>query len=346
MTQKSGPSESADKVERQDAATGRAASAVAHEPAAVRLGRQAETPAEIPWPGWKAVLRRSLREAISDRISLVAAGCAFWATLALFPAITMLIFIYGLAFDPATVEPQLQVLSRFAPPAMFSLISDRVHQLVAQRQGTLGLGLLLSTGFALWSSANGTKSLLSALNLAYEEQEARGFFRYQLTALAMTLCAFVAAALAVSTLVFLPAVIAFLGLSGYTQTLLRVGGITVMVIFVLLGLSLLYRFGPSRRQARWRWITPGSMLATLLWLIVSTVFTVYVSNLANYDATYGPLSTVAAVMMWFWMTAYAVLLGAELNSELELQTARDSTVAPPMPLGRRGAYVADHVAED
>ncbi|MBN9562479.1 MAG: YihY/virulence factor BrkB family protein [Alphaproteobacteria bacterium] len=333
-------------VEREHTASGAEVSAVLRDPAAERLGRRAENPGQIPWPGWKAVIRRTAREAISDRVSLVSAGCAFWATLALFPAITMLIFIYGLVFDPATVEPQLQVIARFVPPSAYTLISDRVHQLVSQRQGTLGVGLLISTAVALWSSATGTKALLSALNLAYEEEEQRSFLRFQFVAFAMTLCAILGAVLAIAILVFLPAVISFVGLSAHSKLLLRLGGIAVLVIFVLLSLSVLYRFGPSRTHARWHWITPGSLLATLLWLAASVLFTLYVTDLANYDATYGPLGTVVGVMMWFWVTIYAVMLGAELNSELELQTARDSTEGPPKPMGKRGAFVADHVAED
>ncbi len=333
-------------VERNHTAGGAKADAIQRSPGAERLGRRADSPGQIPWPGWKAVIGRTAREAISDRVSLVSAGCAFWATLALFPAITMLIFIYGLVFDPATVEPQLQVIARFVPSSAFTLISDRVHQLVSQRQGTLGVGLLISTAVALWSSATGTKSLLSALNMAYEEEEQRSFLRFQFVAFAMTLCAMLGAVLAIAILVFLPAVISFVGLSAHAKLLLRLAGMAVLLVFVLLSLSVLYRFGPSRRQAKWHWVTPGSLLATLLWLAASALFTLYVADLANYDATYGPLGTVVAIMMWFWVTIYAVMLGAELNSELELQTARDSTEGPPKPMGKRGAYVADHVAED
>ena len=258
----------------------------------------------------------------------------------------MLIFLYGLLFDPATVEPQLDLLERFLPPAAFTLIADRVNQLTAQHQGTLRLGLLISTGFALWSSAMGTKSILAALNMAYEEPERRGFLRFQFVAYALTLCAFVGAVIAIAMLVFLPAAIHFIGLSHYAKVLLRIGGFAVLVIFSLFGLSMLYRFGPARRPAKWQWVTPGSLLATALLLPASALFTVYVSDLANYEATYGPLSAVAAIMMWFWVTIYAVLLGGELNAELELQTVRDSTRGKPKRMGRRGATVTDPVAED
>lgn len=315
-------------------------------PEAHALGRLADAPAAIPWRGWKQVLRRTLAEMISDRMSLAAAGCAFWATLALFPALSTLISVYGLAFDPATVEPQLQVLARLLPPAAFTLIGARVHQLVSQPQGTLTFSLVLSFLIALYSATTGTKSILSALNLAYEEPERRSMIRYQLTALGMTMCAVVAAVVGISVLVLLPLALSFLELPGNQKVLAQLASLAVLLVFVVLALSLLYRFGPSREKAAWRWVTPGSLVATLLWLVASAAFSYYVGNYASYDATYGPLGAVAGVMMWFWVTVYAVLLGAELNSELELQTARDSTDGPPKPPGQRGAYVADHVAPE
>jgi membrane protein len=195
--------------------------------------------------------------------------------------------------------------------------------------------------------------MLAALNIAYEEKETRSFVRFQATALTMTLCAILGAALAVALLVFLPAVLDFIprhfgfeAVEAGTQTLLRIGTPLLLLLFVGLSFSLLYRFGPSRRIAGWHWITPGSMVATLLWLLASTGFSYYVGHVASYDATYGPLGAVVGIMMWFFVTAYVVLLGAELNAELELQTAEDSTAGSPRPIGRRGAYVADHVATD
>ena len=307
-------------------------------------GRDAEDPTEIPWPGWKAVLRRTASEMISDRISLVAAGCAFFAMLALFPAITMLILIYGLVFDPVTVEPQLSQLAQLLPPEGFRLISDRVHMLVSQPSQRLGIGLVISLAVTFWSSATGTKGLLSALNLAYEENERRSFLRFQATAFLMTLAAMLAAVVGLAMLVGLPALFAYLGLSAYASLLIRSATLLVLLVFVLVALSLLYRFGPSRRPARWQWVTPGSLLATLLWVVASALFSLYVGRIASYDLTYGPLGAMVGVMMWFYVSVYVVLLGAELNAELELQTVRDSTEGAPKPMGQRGAYVADHVA--
>ncbi|HEX3350799.1 MAG TPA: YihY/virulence factor BrkB family protein [Acetobacteraceae bacterium] len=309
------------------------------------LGRNADAPRAIPWRGWKQILRRTYSEMISDRVSIVASGCAFWATLALFPAISMMVSLYGLVFDPQTVEPQLATIRDLLPPAAYTLIAERVHSLVSKGGGTLGLNLALSTLFALWSSSTGTKTLLSALNMAYEEDERRSILQFQLVGIAITATGVIAAVLAIATLVALPVAIDFVGLASYSQTLITASSLAMLVLFVLLSLALIYRFGPCRRKAKWKWVTPGSVVATFLWLVASLLFSFYVAHLANYSTTYGPLGAVAAVMMWFWVSAYAVLLGAELNSEMELQTARDSTEGPPKPMGRRGAYVADHVAQ-
>lgn len=308
------------------------------------FGRTARAPGSIPWRGWQQVLRRTWREISSDRISLVAAGCAFWATLALFPAISMLISLYGLVFDLQTVAPQLEQLRLLLPPTAFVMIEQRVAILVSKGSTTLGLSLLISTAFALWSASTGTKSLLSALNLAYEEEEQRGFLRFQMIGLLLTFCGVLGVIVGIAVLVGLPAVISFVGLSGHVRGLVRLGSFAMLVVFLLMALSLLYRFGPSRRVAQWYWVTPGSLVATVIWLAASMLFSLYVGHLASYDATYGPLGAVAGVMMWFWVSAYVVLLGAELNAELELQTAEDTTEGGPRPMGDRGAFVADHVA--
>jgi membrane protein len=318
--------------------------AAAAVPDAKRMGRLARTPAQIPWSGWKRVLHRTAREMATDRISLVAAGCAFYATLALFPAITMLVSIYGLVFDPATVGPQMAVLRDLLPPSAYQLIADRVQVLVSKPPSTLTFSLGLSIVIALWSATTGTKSILGALNLAYEERETRSFVRFQLTAIGMTLGGILAAVIGLAALLLLPAAVALLHISAYGALIARSASFALLVLFVLLALSLLYRFGPSRRSAGWHWVTPGSLCATLLWLLASVLFSFYVQHLASYDATYGPLGAVVGVMMWFYVSALAVMVGAELNAELELQTVHDSTEAPEKPIGERGAYVADHVA--
>jgi membrane protein len=273
------------------------------------------------WAWLGSVIADTARGLVSDRVSLAAAGCAFYATLALFPAIATLVFVYGLAFDPLTVEPQLQVLREFLPAAAFQLISERVHMLVIHPRGALGLGLIVSTSIAFWSAATGTKSIFSALNVAYDVPERRGILQFQATALTMTFCAILGAVLALSTMVFLPVAIGFLGLADHQATLINLAGLVVMMLFVLVTLRLLYRFGPCHfdengREIRHR-IGPGALVATLVWLLASLALSFYVSHLASYDATYGPLGAVVGLMMWFYATAYAVLLGAELNAVLE-----------------------------
>ena len=322
-----------------------AAERLLRKPGAIALGRLAYAPSEIAWPGWRAVFRRVFYEMLTDRVSLVAAGCAFYATLALFPAISMLISFYGLLFDPVTVVPQLVVMQDLLPPSAFELISERVQLLVSRPPGSLTFSLLISTAITFWSATAGAKSIIGALNLAYEEREERTFLTYQCLAFAITICVIIGTVLGLGILVALPAALEFLGFQSHSRTLIRLASFALLMAAVMAGLALLYRYGPDRATARWRWVTPGSVLATLLWLIASALFSYYVAQYASYDATYGPLGAVAAVMMWFWVTAFVVLLGAELNAELELQTVRDSTNGSPRPLGQRGAYVADHVAE-
>lgn len=319
-----------------------------------RIGRHAEVPTQIPWSGWKQVLKRTFAEMISDRIGLAAAGCAFYATLALFPAISMLVSVYGLAFDPQTVEPQMKILKHLLPGPAYTLIADRIHILVSKDHGTLTISLIISVLVTMWSSSAGTKSMLAALNMAYDEKETRSFLRFQGTALGMTLGGILGAAMTLALLVFLPVALDFLPqhFSGFevieeqTQLLIRIGSPVLMVLFVTLAFSVLYRFGPARQEARWHWVTPGAVVSTVLWLIASFGFSYYVGHVASYDTTYGPLGAVIGIMMWFFVTAYVVLIGAELNAELELQTAQDSTVGEAQPLGSRGAYVADHVADE
>ena len=327
------------------AATPDAALRLLRQPGARELGRFANSPADIAWPGWRLVIRRTIIEMLTDRVALVAAGCAFYATLALFPAMSMLISVYGLLFDAQTVLPQLATLQDLLPPAAYTLIAERVTMLVAKPPGALGWSLLFSTAITLWSSASGAKSLIAALNLAYEEREHRSFLHYQALAFTITLCGILGSALGLGLLVALPAVLSVLGFASHQQTLIRIGSFLSLMIAVVSGLALLYRYAPDRRAPRWQWVTPGSLLATALWVVASALFSWYVATFSTYDAAYGPLGTGVAIMMWFYVTAYAVLLGAELNAELELQTGRDSTDGPPKPLGQRGAYVADHVAE-
>ena len=266
---------------------------------------------------WRGLIGQTLRASTTDRVSLAAAGCGFYATLALFPAISMLISVYGLMFDPVTAEQQLGVLATLLPGPAYHLIADRVHQLVQQPGNMLSVNLLVGFLLTFWSSSTGSKSILSAVNVAYDVTEQRPFVRFQLIGLSMTMAAVVCAVLAIAVLVLLPAAIDFLGLSRHGGALVHTAGMGMLIGFFSVAIALLYRFGPSRPPPSQPRIAPGVMLATFLWLIASEGLSFYISRISTFGATYGSLGAVVGVMLWFYISAYAVLLGAELNARLE-----------------------------
>jgi membrane protein len=272
----------------------------------------------------REVVRGAFRASIADRMTLSAAGCAFYATLALFPAISTLISIYGLAFDREAVASQLQTVREVLPAPAFSLIQARVQELVTQPNGSLSAGLVISTLITFWSAGSGVKSVISALNLALGVTEMRSILRFQLTGFAMTFTAILVAVLAIAVLVVMPAAIAFVGLSNYSTSLIHAAGLLTLVGMFLLSLLMLYRFGPSRAPPPHQPMFPGAILATVLWLAASALLSFYVSNIASFGVTYGPLGAVVGVMLWFFISAYAVLLGAELNALLEARTPQPS----------------------
>ncbi len=257
---------------------------------------------------------------------MAAAGCAFYATLALFPAISTLVSIYGLVLSPANVEQQLGFLRGLLPMPAYMLISNRVHDLVTQPPSQLGFRLVISSLVTFWSAATGTKSVLSALNVAYNVEEQRSFLRFQAVTLGMTFAAMLVAVLGITMLVFVPVVINFVGLEAHAAALIHTVGTLTLLAFVAASIAVLYRVGPSRTQEQARRIAPGATVATLIWLVISVLLTFYVANLSSFGATYGPLAAVVGVMLWFWLTIYAVLLGAELNAQLEVSEKPDNPV--------------------
>jgi membrane protein len=261
-------------------------------------------------------------------VSLAAAGCAFYATLALFPAISMVISIYGLLLNPITAEQQLGVISSLLPPPAYSLIADRVHQLISQPSQSLSTNLLVSLLLTFWSSSTGSKSVLSAVNVAYDVTEQRPFLRFQIIGLSMTLVAVLCAILAIVVLLLLPPTIDAVGLSQYGGFLVHAAGMAMLIGFFFVAIALLYRFGPSRPTPPDPRIKPGAGLATVLWLIASELLSLYISRIGTFGATYGSLGAVVGVMLWFYISAYAVLLGAELNARLEEGQAGHSFEPP------------------
>jgi membrane protein len=308
-------------------------------------GRDAEWPSQIPGRGWKDVLWRVYREIGEDRVTLIAAGAAFYLLLALFPAIGVFVSIYGFVADPATIADQVVFLGGVLPAGGLDLINDQLETLVSQDRSTLSLSLLLSLAVSLWSANNGVKTLFEALNVAYEEEEKRSFVRLNLVAFAFTLGFMVAILLMIAVIGVVPAVLAVLDLGGFSEALIAVGRWVLMLVLVVLGLSMLFRFGPSRARAKWRWISWGSGFVTIVWIVASIAFSYYLQNFADYNATYGSLGAVIGFMLWMWLSVLILIVGAELNAEMEHQTARDSTTGEPRPMGERGATMADTLGE-
>ena len=267
---------------------------------------------------WRTVTVRTIVASTTDHVSLAAAGCAFYATLSLFPAISVLISVYGLMFDLRSVVPQLNVLRELLPKPAFGLIEDRVLQLVALPPAHLTFGLGIAFLVSFFASASASKSLLSAMNVAYDATERRPILRFQLIGLIMTLSAVLCSVAAIAVMLVLPPLIEFSGLSAFGAALIQLAGFSLVVGFFALSVSLLYARGPARAPPPNPRILPGTALATFVWLLSSYLLTLYVGRLASYDATYGSIGAVVGIMLWFYVSAYAVLLGAELNAQLEL----------------------------
>lgn len=281
-----------------------------------------------PWAmsskDWQTITSNTAKNLVFGPTTLVAAGCAFYTTLSLFPAISALISIYGLAFDVQTVAPQMDILRNLLPPSAFNLLYDRVQTLVAEPPSSLTMNLIISLTVALWSASAATRSILSALNIAYNTRENRNFLVFQATAFAMTLSGILGAVLTLALLVAMPLLLALPAIlhiptpPGSIEFLARWSGPVVMFTFETLALSALYRFGPDRkRHTQWRWVLPGALASTITWIMASLGFSYYVAHLASYNATYGPLGAFIAIMMWFFVTAWVVLMGAELNAQME-----------------------------
>jgi len=308
-------------------------------------GRHAQTPTDIPSPGWKDILWRTYEEFNSDRIMAVSAGVTFYALLALFPAIAALVSIYGLFADPMTIQDHLNTMSGVMPGGAMDIVGEQVTRIAGQGGGALGFGFVFGLGVSLWSANAGMKAIIDALNIVYEEEEKRSFIMLNLQSLAFTLGAILFLLLAIAGIVVLPIVLNFIGLGGTAETLLSLARWPVLLLVVVTGLAVIYRYGPSRDKAEWKWVTPGGILAAVLWLGGSVLFSWYVANFGNYNETYGSLGAVIGFMTWIWISTMVVLLGAELNAEIEHQTAKDTTEGAHQPMGARGAAMADTLGE-
>jgi membrane protein len=309
--------------------------------------RGADNPFTILRHEWMSVARETWAESNNDSISLIAAGTAFWAFAAIAPLLAATVLTYGIFATPEIVSSNIRSLFGVLPRDAAALIADQLAGVVKGSGDKKGWGLALALLLAVYGGTQGAFAIISALNIAYEEKEKRGFFRLYLLAFAITGATVVLAIAACAS----TAIVAFIdglipGAPAFVLNAIRLASYVVLAMFGTTAAALLYRYAPDRVHAQWIWLTPGSLTATALWLVATVGFALYVTHFGNYGATYGSLSAVVVLLFWLWLSAYAFLLGGELNSQLERRTAKDTTVGPPAPLGQRGAAVADAVGSD
>ncbi|MBM6592944.1 YihY/virulence factor BrkB family protein [Microvirga pudoricolor] len=315
------------------------------DPAAADRGRHAESPTEIPARGWKDIAYRVYEEFNQDHVTSVAAGVTFYALLAIFPAIGALVSIYGLFADPVTIQDHLNTMAGFLPGGAMEIIGEQVQRIASAGSGSLGFAFLFGLGVSLWSANAGMKAIFEALNIVYDEEDKRSFIVLNAVSLAFTFGAILFLLFALGAVVVVPIALDFVGLGNATEWIVRLARWPILLLGIVFALALVYRYGPSRDQPQWRWITPGSVLAAVLWVVVSMLFSWYVSSFGSYNETYGSLGAAIGFMTWIWISTIIILLGAEINAEMEHQTAQDTTEGHRQPLGHRGATMADTVGE-
>lgn len=308
-------------------------------------GRNATAPTQIPARGWVDVGKRVVTEMGRDHVTLVAAGVAFYGLLAVFPAITALIAITGLIYEPTELVAALEGITGVVPQDVATLLLDQARQVAGAQTGGLTFGLILGLGLALWSASAGVGSLIDGVNLAYDERDGRSFVVRKGLTLLMTLGMILGVILAAGLVIAVPVALNILVFAPWVEVLVRWLSYVPLAIIVIVGLGVLYRYGPDRQNATWVWLTPGAVVAAGLWLAASIGFSIYVQNFASYNETFGSVATVVILLMWMWISALVILFGAELNSELEAQTARDTTTGAREPIGHRGAVKADQVGD-
>jgi membrane protein len=308
-------------------------------------GGGAERPTQIPPKGWLQVVKRGWKEAKVDQVPLLSAGVAYYAFLALFPAMIAIVSIYGLIADPGTIATQISTLGKALPGEARQLITDQVTSLASQRR-TLGFSAVLAIVIALFAASGGMSNLITAVNLAYDEEEKRNAIKKRLLALGLTVAAIIFMVIMLGLVAVLPPLLEkFLG-GGALRWVVQILGYLVLFAIVAAALAVLYRLAPDRDAAKMSWVSVGALVATTIWLLASIGFSIYTSTLGNYAKTYGVFAGVVILLFWLWLTSYAILLGAEINAEAEGQTVADTTKGPEEPLGERGAVKADTLPPD
>ena len=306
-------------------------------------GRRATAPWRIPWRGWKDILWRVYASFNDNRLLAVAAGVVFYSLLAIFPAVAAFVSLYGLMADASTIDAHLSLAAGIFPAGAVDLLHEQITKVAAKSGAGLSLGFVAGLGVALWSANAGMKAIIDALNVVYDEKEKRSFIKLNLVSLLFTFVAILSLMVALAAIIIAPIVFSGVGLSSFLSVAIVVLRWPLLLVVATTALAAIYRYGPSRREARWQWLSVGSAAAAIGWLISSVLFSWYIANFGAYNATYGSLGAAVGMMMWMWISAIVILLGAELNAEIEHQTARDSTVGSEKPLGSRGAVMADTI---
>lgn len=304
-------------------------------------GRHIKKPRNMPLLGWRDILLRVRNRLDTDNLGLIAGGVAFFFLLAIFPAISAMVAIYGLVNDPTDMQEQFQSFSQLLPTEASEIILSQLQEVTRQSSASLSMGALLGMLFAFWSSMKGMLAMIRALNVVNLEDEKRGFFELRFFAFFLTACSVIFVVVCLFLIAFIPLLLNNLGLASFSETLFSLLRWPLLTVMILVMLAIIFRFAPSRNNARWVWIMPGTIVAVVLWLIGSILFSWYTSNYAQYNATYGSLGAVIVLLLWFYLTAYIVLIGGVLNSEMEHQTGVDTTIGEEKPIGQRKAEVAD-----
>ena len=309
--------------------------------AAGKPGADADAPQKIPPAGWYEIAKRTAGKFSENELMSEAAAVTFFALLSLFPAVTAIVSIFGLFADPAAIRDHLADVGGIIPSGGMEIIEDQVKRLTQTPSSGLSAGAAVGVLTALWSANQGSKAMLSALNDVYGERESRGFVRLTATSLAFTLGGVLGLLLALGAVLVIPLFFGALGLDGPFQVAVGILRWPLIAVLIVGALAVLYRFGPSRNLAKWRWVTWGGAIAAIGWLALSIGFSWYVEHFGSYNKTYGSLGAIVGFMTWIWLSATVFLLGAQINAEMETQTNRDSTIGAEKPIGTRGAAPAD-----
>ncbi|UYF98978.1 YihY/virulence factor BrkB family protein [Halomonas sp. GD1P12] len=306
-------------------------------------GRRAKTPEEIPTPGLLDVCWRVVRAARRNRLTMLAAGTAFYALLALFPTIAAVISLWGLLFDPVEAAQQLYEISRFMPPDAANLIDQQAEQVIENTEAGNFMAAMIGLAIAMLIASKGVAVLVVGLNVVYGESEKRPFLRRTVLLTLLTFGLIAMTLISLGFIALIPMAVESLAIDAPLNNLINWLRWPALLIITSFLITLLYRFAPYRRKPRWEWLNYGTLFATLTWLLGSAALSLYVGHFTTFSEVYGSLGAVVAMMMWFWMSAFLVLFGAELNCELERQTVKDTTVGRSRPLGEREAFAADTV---